>query len=99
MYKWKFYSLYRGEDGKDEAILVKGYTDGNFNYYFKDNGWFAIEPLTGRAVFMAATRKNVIEGANRDYERIQKILRDRTDWIDYFRKLVNEAESKNVSNP
>ena len=69
MKKIDFYTLTRlnnnGIESSVGAVLVKGYTDGRYNYYHGREGWFAIHPVallaTGRA---SPTLKAAVAAAN-----------------------------------
>lgn len=98
MKKLDFYTM-QSKNSKPAAVLVSGYTDGNFNYYKTDRGyWWAIHPTTGLAVTTCncATRKTAVENAHDPYimEKIQSALdRDRNgDMINRFNKLIQEAK-------
>ena len=69
MKKIDFYTLVRlnnnGIEGNVGAVLVKGYTDGKFNYYRGRGGWFAIHPVALlSAGWTSPTLKAAVAAAN-----------------------------------
>lgn len=69
MKKIDFYTLIRlnnsGKKGSIGAVLVKGYTDGKFNYYRGRGGWFAIHPVALLSAGWASpTLKAAVAAAN-----------------------------------
>lgn len=101
MKKIKFYSLHKDNinNGKIEARLHDGYTDGKFNYYkMGTDTWWAIDPDTGIAVGNDKTRKLVMEMANSDkiMERLEKYKESENyqKLIEQLNNVVSETEQK-----
>lgn len=69
MKKIEFYTLVRLNDNSKEgtvaAILVKGYTDGRYNYYLGPVGWNAVHPVALLSTgWPYRTRKDAVAAAN-----------------------------------
>ena len=98
MKKLNFYTL-RMENGSKKAVLVSGYTDGDFNYYKTDRGtWWAIHPGTGLAITtcFCSSRKTAAENAHDPFllEKLKNIL-DRDsgkEMVNRFDKLIQEVK-------
>ena len=77
MKKCVFYSSMR-KDGKNQAVLHSGYTDGVFYYYKNEkycNIWYAIHPASGLSIAQDYTRKATAEKAHNP--ELLAVLRDR----------------------
>lgn len=69
MKKIDFYTLVRlnnnGIEDNVGAVLVKGYTDGRYNYYRGQTGWFAVHPVALlSAGWTSPTLKAAVAAAN-----------------------------------
>lgn len=81
MKKLDFYTR-RNDDGEQRAVLVHGYTDNKFYYYYKyKTRWYAINPATGLAIpGIFHTRKDAQNAAYKPdiLERIEKYIDSRS---------------------
>ena len=95
MRKHRFYSMVR-EQGAVIAKLHEGYTDGTYNYYRKENTWFAIHPLNGLSICEGRTRKEAAEFAHtpRLVNRIAAALERQHDKTIKFAELVEKAKKE-----
>ena len=100
MKKIDFYTLTRlnnnGIESSVGAVLVKGYTDGQYNYYHGREGWFAIHPVallaTGRA---ESTLKAAVAAANHPdmLEKVQGYIDRLSDELrQYLANCVKETK-------
>ena len=98
MKKHTFYSLLMNGYKKEYAQKWNGYTDGTFNYYKNEFGyWYAIEPTTGMSVInYRSTRKECENAAHAPgfLEKVQNALT--TDLQERFKKLVEIAEKEEL---
>lgn len=98
MKKLDFYTM-QSKNKKPAAVLVSGYTDGTFNYYKNDRGyWWAIHPGTGLAVTncFCSSRKTAAENAHDPFvlEKLKNLM-DRDsgkEMVNRFNKLIQEEK-------
>ena len=94
MKKLQFYTRYM-IDGSAIALLVRGYTDGTYNYYKNDYGtWCAIHPLSGLAIpnSYGRTRKNAVTMAHNYTETINKNITIVNHQSMIFQNMIQEAQ-------
>ena len=80
---------------KQYAVLVSGYTDGIYNYYKTDGGfWWAIQPETGLSISGRATRRDAAEEAHNLVQRTTDYVNSRSGkaTIEVFSKMIQEAK-------
>lgn len=95
MTKTSFYSV-MVKDGKKQAVLHHGYSDGTYYYYKSEfDEWHAIHPLNGLSVGKGYTRKEAVKQAylprvqewfmKQPFEYLNKISAE-------FERLIQEAK-------
>lgn len=88
MKRMTFYTKWR-QGGKNVALRVKGWSDGEYYYYKSGSRWWAVNPETGLAVNVetAYTRRDAVEIAHRAQvkEAIAKYLKS-----EYGKKAILE---------
>lgn len=98
MKKLDFYTQ-KMVNGKKAAVIVSGYTDGVYNYYKTDSGfWWAIHPGTGLGITTCtcSSRKTAVENAYDPYiiEKLENYFS--TDHgkkaIENFNKLIEGVQ-------
>ena len=100
MKKIDFYTLIRlnnnGIESNVGAVLVKGYTDGKFNYYRGRGGWFAIHPVALlSAGWTSPTLKAAVAAANHPdmLEKVQGYINRLSDErSQYLANCVQETK-------
>lgn len=95
MKKIEFYTL-RDVKGRTNAILVNGWTDGHFYYYYlgdrRCRTWYAIGADTGRSVAQASTRKEAAQDANQREENV-KTMRNTPRYSKFAAMFSRAVES------
>lgn len=94
MERINFYSLGR-VDGKIEAFLRNGYTDGCWYFYRARNVWYAVCPFTGVAIAAERTRKACVAKA-RDVSTLRVYDKARSctlweKWVDDYGRAIIRA--------
>ena len=85
-------------DGKKQAVLQQGWTDGTYNYYKSQRGgtWYAVHPLYGLSVATGNTRSEAAIRAH-DKRITEAIQNSSQTWRDAlkadFIKLRAEAKT------
>ena len=98
MKKSNFYTL-QSKNNTIKAISVSGYTDGIYNYYKTDRGfWWAIHPSTGLALTTChcASRKTAAQNAYDPFliEKLDNLMNSDSgkNMVKRFNKLIQEAK-------
>lgn len=95
MKRIEFYTLINNF-GKPAAVKVKGYTDGNYNYYKdKFNNWHCVVPSLGVAFHgYFKTRKEAIINAyiGENIEALNKYYINNEYLINRFKELVEKEK-------
>lgn len=92
--KCTFYSVIT-HGRKKKAVKHEGYTDGEFNYYKTEHGyWYCIEPNTGLSIVCSESRKKAYEYKEENKKRVYELINNMTgkaNAIDTFKRLMKEA--------
>ena len=97
MKKCEFYTMKR-INRETVAVLVKGYTDGTYNYYRQENTWYIIDPNTGRLLYMANTLSKTRELAKdintANSVKYMKTTKEYEKWVKQFKEAVQTAREE-----
>jgi hypothetical protein len=83
------------KNGKPEAELVLGYTDGTYNYYkISETCWCAVHVFSGLAIptSYGPTRRNAAEKAHAYTEVINRNITIVNDQSVIFQNMIQEAK-------